>query len=86
MHQGKPAPMEHLYTNACIPYFRAQHIYIGIPYRFVENRNRVEKEEALAIYKKLRDTDIPEFAGTEIQIWSETRPTIQNKISALRTN
>ncbi len=41
----------------------------------------VEKEVALKIYKKLRDSGIPEFPGTEIQIWSETRPTIQNKIS-----
>ncbi len=48
MHQGRPAPMEHLYTNGCLPYFRAPHIYIGIPYRYVENRNRVGKEEALS--------------------------------------
>jgi len=41
----------------------------------------VEKEIALKIYKKLRDSGIPEFPGTEIQIWSETRPTIQNEIS-----
>ena len=41
----------------------------------------VEKEEALKIYKKLRDSGLPEYEGTEIQIWSETRPTIQNKIS-----
>ena len=48
VHQGGPAPMEHLYTNGCIPYFRAPHITIGIPYRYVENRNRVGKEEALS--------------------------------------
>lgn len=40
----------------------------------------VEKEIALKIYKKLRDSGIPEFPGTEIQIWSETRPTIQSEI------
>ena len=39
----------------------------------------VEKEEALAIYKKLRDTGIPEYPGKEIQIWSQTCPTIQNE-------
>ena len=41
----------------------------------------VEKEKAVEIYKKLRDSGIPEFPGTEIQIWSESRPTIQREIS-----
>lgn len=41
----------------------------------------VEKEEAFKIYKKLRESEIPEYPGTQIQIWSETRPTIQNEIS-----
>jgi hypothetical protein len=41
----------------------------------------VEKEEALSIYKKLRDTGMPEYTENQIQIWSETRPTIQNDIS-----
>ena len=41
----------------------------------------VEKEEALSIYKKLRDTGIPEYPEKEIQIWSQTRPTIQNDSS-----
>ena len=41
----------------------------------------VEKEEALSIYKKLRDTGIPEYPENEIQIWSQTRPTIQNDSS-----
>jgi len=41
----------------------------------------VEKEEAISIYKKLRDTGIEEYPKKEIQIWSEARPTIQNEIS-----
>ncbi len=41
----------------------------------------VEKEEAISIFKKLRESEIPEYPGKEIQIWSETRPTIQNEIS-----
>lgn len=41
----------------------------------------VEKEEALSIYKKLRDTGIDEYPEKEIQIWSESRPTIQNQIT-----
>ena len=41
----------------------------------------VEREEALSIYKKLRDTGIPEYPKKDIQIWSQTRPTIQNDSS-----
>jgi len=41
----------------------------------------VGKEEAISIYKKLRDAGISEFPKKEIQIWSEARPTIQNDIS-----
>ena len=41
----------------------------------------VEKEEALSIYKKLRDTGILEYPKKDIQIWSQTRPTIQNDSS-----
>ena len=39
------------------------------------------KEEALSIFKKLRESGIAEYSGKEIQIWSETRPTVQNEIS-----
>ena len=31
-------PLEHLYTNATTPYFRAPHIYLSFPKRFVPNR------------------------------------------------
>ena len=41
----------------------------------------LEKEEAISIFKKLRDTGIEEYSEKEIQIWSESRPTIQNEIS-----
>lgn len=41
----------------------------------------LEKEQALIIYKKLRDSGIPEYTENEVQIWSETRLTVQNKIS-----
>ena len=41
----------------------------------------VEKEEALSIYKKLRDTGISEYPKNDIQIWSQTRPVIQNDSS-----
>lgn len=39
----------------------------------------VPKTEALAIFKKLRDVDVPEYPGSEIQIWSESRRTIQSE-------
>jgi len=41
----------------------------------------LEKEEAISIFKKLRDTGIEEYSEKEIQIWSESRPTIQNEMS-----
>jgi hypothetical protein len=40
----------------------------------------VEKEEAFSIFKKLRDTGILEYPKNEIQIWSQTWPTIQNEV------
>jgi hypothetical protein len=40
----------------------------------------VEKEEALSIFKKLRDTGILEYPKNEIQIWSQSKPTIQNEV------
>ena len=40
----------------------------------------VEKEEAISIFKKLRDTGILEYPKNEIQIWSQTRPAIQNEV------
>ena len=40
----------------------------------------VEKEEAISIFKKLRDTGISEYPKNEIQIWSQSRPTIQNEV------
>ena len=40
----------------------------------------VEKDEAISIFKKLRDTGISEYPKNEIQIWSQSKPTIQNEI------
>ncbi|HXW02893.1 MAG: hypothetical protein RI100_08325 [Nitrosarchaeum sp.] len=40
----------------------------------------VEKKEALTIYNKLRESGIPEYPENKIQIWSESRPTVQNEI------
>ena len=34
-------PLEHFYTNATTPYFRAPHIYLAFPKRFVPERKRI---------------------------------------------
>lgn len=39
----------------------------------------VSEEEAIGIFRKLCDSGVPEYPGSEIQIWSETRPTVQNR-------
>ena len=40
----------------------------------------VPKEEAISIFKKLKDSGMEEYSGKDIQIWSETRPTLQNEL------
>ncbi|MCE5250207.1 hypothetical protein LLG96_08300 [bacterium] len=39
-------PVEHLYTNQTSPYFRAPHIYIAIPMRFMPGRKVLTDEQA----------------------------------------
>ena len=36
------SPREHLYTNATIPYFRAPHVYLAFPMRYVTTRAPLE--------------------------------------------
>jgi hypothetical protein len=38
---------EHLYTNGILPYFRAPHVYLGFPLRFIhpKDRNRIGLEQ-----------------------------------------
>ena len=38
------APSEHLYTNQIAPYFRAPHVYMGFPKRFVPDHTRVVQD------------------------------------------
>lgn len=42
-------PMEHLYTNQTLPYFRAPHIYLAIAARFMPGRRVVSEIDAEAI-------------------------------------
>lgn len=46
---GKPAPIEHLYTNQTHPYFRAPHIYVATAARFMPGRQVLTEEQAKAI-------------------------------------
>ncbi len=39
-------PPEHLYTNQTLPYFRARHIYIAVPMRFMPGRQVLTAEQA----------------------------------------
>lgn len=59
-HWSKPVPMdpnlpgEHLYTNQTQPYFRAPHIYIALPTRFVPGRGDAPEYDQ----KDINATDI----------------------------
>jgi hypothetical protein len=44
-------PMEHLYTNATQPYFRAPHIYIALPKRFLPDRAALTPAEAMTLVR-----------------------------------
>jgi len=37
-HGAQAAPEEHIYTNGTHPYFRAPHLYIALPFRFMPGR------------------------------------------------
>lgn len=39
----------------------------------------IEKEDAMKIFQKAREADIPEFSGKEVMIWSDAYPTVQNE-------
>ena len=46
LHDGKPAPREHLYINQTSPYFRAPHIYVGTAARFMPGRRVLSDAQA----------------------------------------
>ncbi len=48
-HNGKPAPIEHLYTNQTHAYFRAPHIYVATAARFMPGRQVLTDEQAKAV-------------------------------------
>lgn len=44
-------PMEHLYTNATTPYFRAPHIYLALPKRFFPDKAAFVGDKAKSLVK-----------------------------------
>ena len=46
LYYGEDAPEEHLYTNVIKPYYRAPHLYLGFPVRYV---NRLWSESMRAL-------------------------------------
>lgn len=71
------APSEHLYTNQVTPYFRAPHIYMGFPMRFVPSHTRVVPSaggSSDALFMTSRD-------GKSFKRWSEAliRPGFQRE-------
>lgn len=42
-------PIEHLYTTGTDPYFRAPHLYVAMPMRFVPNRQALTAEQFAAL-------------------------------------
>ena len=46
---GKPVPVEELYTNQTHPYFRAPHLYVSTAARFMINRRVLTTQQARAI-------------------------------------
>ncbi len=69
------APLEHLYTNAVTPYYRAPHIYLGFPKRFAPHRSMFGHEHrgvSDAVFMTSRD-------GLRFNRWGEAlvRPGLQ---------
>ena len=40
----KPAPVEHIYTSQTTPYFRAPHLYLALPSRFMDGKDAITQE------------------------------------------
>jgi len=78
------APREHLYTNQIQPYFRAPHIFMGFPKRFVPSRQVVEDVQpgvSDGVFMTSRD-------GLHFHRWGEAfiRPGLQKERWVNRNN
>jgi hypothetical protein len=45
----KPAPVEHIYTNQTTPYFRAPHLYLALPSRFMDGKDALTQPQKTAL-------------------------------------
>lgn len=76
---------EHLYTNGILPYFRAPHIYLGLPARFVPGRTKHPEHRnpgiSDAVFMSSRD-------GLNFQRWEEAfiRPGPEPQVWTDRNN
>ena len=78
------APKEHLYTNAVTPYYRAPHIFVGFPKRFLPSRRVVEHVHpgvSDGLFMSSRD-------GRTFRRWAEAfiRPGLQRDRWVCRNN
>ena len=47
--------------------------------REIKRKKPLEKKEAMEIFKKAIDSGISEYAGSQIEIWTESYSTVQNE-------
>ena len=78
------APVEHLYTNQITPYYRAPHLFMGFPKRFVPSRRAVEHRYSGVsdgVFMTSRD-------GRHFKRWGEAfiRPGLQKERWGNRNN
>ncbi|MFT5093656.1 MAG: hypothetical protein ACI93T_002485 [Porticoccaceae bacterium] len=69
-------PIEHLYTNGTLPYFRAPHIYLSLAKRFMPDRNRVNEGVSDAVLMSSRNG--VHFNRTFMEAWIRPGPTSDN--------
>jgi len=79
------APPEHLYTNAIAPYFRAPHIYLGFPCRFVPGRKKVSEHGQSGVNDGVL---MSSRDGLHFERWIEAflRPSLDQKTWTDRNN
>ena len=69
-------PVEHLYTNGTLPYFRAPHIYLSLAKRFMPERQRGNDGVSDAVLMSSRDG--VHFDRTFREAWIRPGPTKDN--------
>jgi hypothetical protein len=57
----RPAPVEHIYTSQTTPYFRAPHLYVALPSRFMDGKDAITQEQKKQL--GVPETYMPPGAG-----------------------